>query len=172
MRLKRTAVVGAALVALVSVTGCAGAWGEDAGLPKAGDMAGLEKLVGRHALCSDLRAGSDSGAMSRESGDPAWGIEARAVCGNDSRVTLTLLSVADMEKFQQANRKAAAEGAGGRFLLGQDFALVADDRTSAEELKKSGVLLFTCEKDFAIPQGYRHEELLVDGCALTDYLPA
>ncbi|MEU8518617.1 hypothetical protein [Streptomyces sp. NBC_01216] len=170
MRLKRTAVLGAALTALVTVSGCGSAWGEDAGLPKAGDMAALERLVGQHTMCSDLRTGVD-GALSRESADPAWGIEARAVCGNDSRDTLTLLSVSDMEKFQKANKKAAAEGAGGRFLLGQDFALAADDTAVAEELKRSGVLLFTCEKDFVVPDGYRREKLLVDGCALTDYLP-
>ncbi|MFF7180638.1 hypothetical protein [Streptomyces sp. NPDC008121] len=172
MRLKRTAVLGAALTALVTVTGCSSSWGEDAGLAKAGDLAGVERIVSEHTLCSDLRAASGDGSMNEEAKDPAWGIGQRAVCGDDREDTLTLLTVTDMEKFQKANRDAAAKGGGGRFLIGQDFALVPGDERVAQKLKDSGTLLFTCEKDFKIPDGYRQEELLVDGCALTDYLPA
>ncbi|MFI8966666.1 hypothetical protein ACIGO8_31675 [Streptomyces sp. NPDC053493] len=174
MRLKRTAaVLGAALTTLVALTGCGGSsWGEDAGLPAAGDMAAIEKLVGRHTMCSDLRTGTgDNGVLSAESQDPAWAIEQRGVCGNDARDTLTLLSVSDMEKFQQANKKAAAAGHDTRFLVGQDFAVVATDPAAAKALMATDVLLFTCAKDFKVPDGYRSEKLLVDGCALTDYLP-
>ncbi|MET9434616.1 hypothetical protein [Streptomyces sp. NPDC006551] len=172
MRLKRIAVLGAALTALVTVSGCSSSWGEDAGLPKAGDLAGIERIVSKHTMCSDLRAASGDGSMNEEAKNPSWGIGQRAVCGDDRDDTLTLLTVTDMEKFQEANRKAAAQGGGGRFFVGQDFAIVPGNDRVAEKLKASGTLLFTCEKDFKIPQGYRQEELLVDGCALTDYLPA
>ncbi|MFI8516562.1 hypothetical protein ACIGEZ_01830 [Streptomyces sp. NPDC085481] len=172
MRLKRTAaVLGTALTALVTLTGCSSAWGEDAGLPAAGDMAAIEKLVGEHTMCSDLRTGSGGGAMSAEAKDPAWAISQRGVCGDDSKDTVTLLSVSDMEKFQEANKDAAARGKGVRVLLGQNFALVPGDEQTAKALLKSEMLLFTCEKDFKVPDGYRNEKLLVDGCALTDYLP-
>ncbi|MER7518122.1 hypothetical protein [Streptomyces sp. NPDC126499] len=174
MRLQRTAaVLGAALTALVAVTGCGSTWGEDVGLPSAPDMAAIEKLVAAHTMCSDLRPGtSGSGALAAEAKDPAWAVKERAVCGDDARDTLTLLSLSDMEKFQEANKAAAAKGQGGRFLIGQDFALVAADEATAKALLKSEVLLFTCEKGFKVPDGYRNEKLLVDGCALTDYLPA
>ncbi|MEV5973592.1 hypothetical protein [Streptomyces sp. NPDC051921] len=173
MRLQRTAAaLGAALTSLVVLTGCSSSWGADAGLPEAGDMAAIEKLVGSHTMCSDLRTGvGDSGAMGSEAKDPAWAIKERGVCGDDARDTVTLLSVSDMEKFQQTARRAAAGGNGTRFLLGQDFALVAHDESTAKALLKSDVLLFTCEKGFKVPDGYRNEKLLVDGCALTDYLP-
>lgn len=173
MRLKRTAaVLGAALVSLVALTGCGSSWGEDAGLPAAGDMAAIEKLVGAHTMCSDLRTGTgDSGVMGLEAKDPQWAVKERGVCGNDASDTLTLLSVSDMEKFQRANKQAAAAGHDTRFLLGQDFAVVAGDPAAAKALMDSDVLLFTCAKDFKVPDGYRDEKLLVDGCALTDYLP-
>ncbi|MFF0432609.1 hypothetical protein ACFYU9_10355 [Streptomyces sp. NPDC004327] len=172
MRLKRTgAVLGTALTALVTLTGCS-SWGEDAGLPAAGDMAAIEKLVGAHTMCSDLRTGSgDSGAMGLEAKDPAWAVKERGVCGNDAGDTLTLLSLSDMEKFQQANKKAASAGHDTRFLLGQDFAVATTDPAAAKALVKADLLLFTCEKGFKVPDGYRKEKLLVDGCALTDYLP-
>lgn len=172
MRRTRIAVLGAALTALVTVTGCSSSWGEDAGLPKADGLAGIERIVGAHTMCSDLRAAPPSGVMSVEAKDPAWGIKERAVCGDDARDTLTLLAVADMERFQEANKKAAAEGKGGSFLLGQDFAVIADDRgVSGKLLAEAEVLYFTCDKDFKVPQGHRQEKLLVEGCALTDYLP-
>lgn len=173
MRLKRTAaVLGAALASLVAVTGCAGdSWGEDAGLPAAGDLAAIEKLVSAHTMCSDLRRSSD-GPLSEQAADPAWAVKERAVCGNDSKDTVTLLSVSDMEKFQRANKAAAATGKGVQVLLGQNFALAAADEPTARALLKSDVLLFTCDKGFKVPDGYRNEKLLVDGCALTDYLPA
>ncbi|WP_128976788.1 hypothetical protein [Streptomyces roseicoloratus] len=174
MRLQRTAAaLGAALTALVALTGCSSdTWGEDAGLPAAGDMAAIEKLVGSRTMCSDLRTGTAGGTMSQESRDPAWAVRERGVCGDDARDTLTLLSVADMEKFQQAAKKAAGDGHATRFLLGQDFAVVAPDPAVAKALMASDVLLFTCERDFTVPDGYRTEKLLVDGCVLTDHLPA
>ncbi|MFC8507008.1 hypothetical protein ACFU3J_09720 [Streptomyces sp. NPDC057411] len=172
MRLKRTAaVLGTALTALVTLTGCSSAWGEDAGLPAAGDMAAIEKLVASHTMCSDLRT-DGGGAMGDEAKDPAWAISERGVCGDDDRDTVTLVAVSDMEKFQQANKAAAAKGKGVRVLLGQNFALVPGDPKTAKALMASDVLLFTCEKGFKVPDGYRNEKLLVDGCALTDYLPA
>ncbi|MFF5972524.1 hypothetical protein ACFY7C_13500 [Streptomyces sp. NPDC012769] len=173
MRLQRTAaVLGAALTALVAVTGCGSTWGEDLGLPSAPDMAAIEKLVAAHTMCSDLRSGTnDGGAMGLEAKDPAWAVKQRAMCGDDARDTVTLLSLSDMEKFQRANKDAAARGQGRRFLIGQDFALVAGDDATAKALLKSEVMLFTCEKGFKVPDGYRNEKPLVDGCALTDYLP-
>ncbi|MEU8622087.1 hypothetical protein [Streptomyces sp. NPDC048623] len=176
MRLKRTApVLGAtlaSLASLVALTGCSGdGWGEDAGLPAAGDLAALEKLVSAHTTCSDLRR-SSGGPLSEQAADPAWAVKERAVCGDDSRDTVTLLTVSDMEKFQQANKAAAAHGKGVRVLLGQNFALSTADTPTARALLKADVLLFTCDKDFKVPDGYRNEKLLVDGCALTDYLPA
>ncbi|MFJ7067117.1 hypothetical protein [Streptomyces sp. NPDC101115] len=174
MRLPRTAAaLGAALTALVALTGCSSdSWGEDAGLPAAGDMAAIEKLVGARTMCSDLRTGVAGGTMSEESRDPAWAVKERGVCGDDARDTLTLLSVSDMEKFQQSAKKAAAAGHATGFLLGQDFAVVTPDPEAAKALMASDVLFFTCEKGFKVPDGYRSEKLLVDGCALTDYLPA
>ncbi|MEV7276584.1 hypothetical protein [Streptomyces sp. NPDC093111] len=171
MRLKRTAaVLGTALIALVTLTGCSSAWGEDAGLPAADDMAAMEKLVAAHTMCSDLRT-NGGGAMREQAADPAWAISARGVCGDDDRDTVTLLSVSDMEKFQRANKAAAAQGKGVRVLVGQNFALFPGDERTAKALLDSEVLLFTCEKGFKVPDGYRNEKLLVDGCALTDYLP-
>ncbi|MET8504690.1 hypothetical protein ABZV60_08565 [Streptomyces sp. NPDC004787] len=172
MRFKRTAaVLGSALVSLAALSGCAGdSWGEEAGLPAAGDLAAVEKLVSAHTMCSDLRRSSE-GPLAEQAADPAWAVRERAVCGDDSKDTVTLLSIADMEKFQQANKTAAAHGRGVRVLLGRDFALAPADEATARALLKADVLLFTCEKDFRVPDGYRKEKLLVEGCALTDYLP-
>ncbi|XIE78231.1 hypothetical protein AB6O49_08730 [Streptomyces sp. SBR177] len=172
MRFKRTAaVLGSALVSLAALSGCAGdTWGEEAGLPAAGDLAAVEKLVSAHTMCSDLRRSSE-GPLAEQAADPAWAVRERAVCGDDSKDTVTLLSIADMKKFQQANKTAAAQGRGVRVLLGQDFALSPADEATARALLKADVLLFTCEKDFTVPDGYRKEKLLVEGCALTDYLP-
>ncbi|MFJ3902058.1 hypothetical protein [Streptomyces sp. NPDC090025] len=174
MRLNRRgpAVLGAALLSLVALTGCGGdSWGEKAGLPAAGDIAAIEKIVAAHTTCSDLRTGTAGGRLAEETRDPAWAVRERAVCGDDARDTVTLLSIADMAKFQRANKAAAARGKGVQVFLGQDFALAAADPRTAKALLEADVLLFACDKDFKVPDGYRNEELLVDGCALTDYLP-
>ncbi|MEC4018247.1 hypothetical protein [Streptomyces sp. H27-D2] len=171
MRVRKFFVFAGALAVVAGVSGCGSDGSEDNGLPIAGDMAGIEKFANKYTTCSGLEMDSESGYMSSEAEDPSWAIKERAVCDDGRSDSITLLSIDNMKKFQSANKRDAAKGEGGKFLIGQDFALIPSNEQTAMELKESGTLLFTCDSDFKVPSGYVKKNALVDGCLLTDYMP-
>ncbi|MET9320865.1 hypothetical protein ABZX75_11865 [Streptomyces sp. NPDC003038] len=173
MRLSRTLTAGAALVALVSLTGCGGGGDgatDDLGLPSAGDIASIEKLVNQYATCDNLRPRDEKedrwGTLAK---DPAWAIKERARCDDDSNQNITLLAISDMAKFQAANRKASEGGKNNEALIGKNFAIVAEGDETGQALMKAKMLILTCSGDYPIPGGYKQHKGLAEGCVLTDY---
>ncbi|MCY0961744.1 hypothetical protein [Streptomyces sp. H27-H5] len=174
MRLSRTLMAGAALIALASLTGCggdgdAGGGGStgDLGLPAAGDMASIEKFVNQHAQCNNLRPSDDegSGLLEKEAADPAWAIKERAVCDDGSHQTITLLAISDMAKFQAANNAGKKYEA----LVGKNFAVVPEGDTTVQALMNAKMLLLVCKGGYEIPSGYAQHKGSAEGCILTDY---
>ncbi|MEV1065480.1 hypothetical protein [Streptomyces sp. NPDC050263] len=196
MRIKRALAIGATLVALTAVGACgsddkaqnsggespaaglSGVLGQDAGggLPKASDMASIAYYLNKYTSCLNLQTGADYDADHEggdkawgadKAADPSWGIKERGACSDASGDLITLLSVADMKKFQ-----TAAKANNDQFAIGQDFAVVPVGSQAIQELQKSELLFLTCDPDFSAPSGFQKSPALVDGCVLSDYFPS
>ncbi|MET7605105.1 hypothetical protein ABZS96_21755 [Streptomyces avermitilis] len=194
MRFHRAVVSGAvALAALTALTGCGGhdsdgdgksggstdqGTSQQAGLPKASDMASIAYYLNKYASCLDLTTGEEYDASDEveknpawgedEAADASWGIKERAVCTDKYSDAIALLTVPDMKKFQTAAKKDGYAD----FLIGQDFAIVPVDRRTIEELKASDLRYLTCDPDTRFPSGFEKKAGLVDGCVLSDYFPS
>lgn len=143
------------------------------GLPQASDTASIASYLNRYTSCQDVATGdeydggNDGDAWGTdESEDPAWGIEERAVCTDDSGGPIALLTVPDMKKFQ-----TAAKASGDEFLVGEDFAVVPVGDEAIRGLQQSELRFLTCDAGLAVPSGFDKEPALVDGCVLTNYVP-
>ncbi|MGW2614712.1 hypothetical protein [Streptomyces sp. NPDC001500] len=147
------------------------------GLPEAPDTASVAAYLNRYTPCQDVMTGGDYDAGrdgdsaddgtawgTDEAEDPAWAIEERAVCTDESGRPIALLVVADMKKFQ-----TAAKASGDNFLLGEDFAVVPVGAEAIQGLRQSGLRFLTCDADLAVPSGFEKKAALVDGCVLTDH---
>lgn len=136
--------------------------------PSAATMADLETFVSQRTTCADLHMEDslDEDDPDAESVGKGWGIKERAVCWDEERNDVTLMSIDDMKAFQVQAKKHHDSG----YLLGQDFAVTGHSVTT-ENLKDSGLLALICDAETRIPSGYKKEKALVDGCTLTDFIP-
>ncbi|MFJ3881330.1 hypothetical protein ACIPW5_28265 [Streptomyces sp. NPDC090077] len=183
MRLPRTFTAGAAVVALASLTGCGG--GEaDAGsggksLPKAKDVASMERFVSQYATCRDVETELPQYSPMRKEfedlpKDAGAGVKEQAYCKSEGG-PIAMLTLADMKKFQQALKANEAAGK-DRFavaLVGADFAVVPTAGDTTNALKSSGLLVASCSATYnsKIPSGYTKRDGAVEGCVTTDYIP-
>ncbi|RKT05409.1 hypothetical protein BX286_3405 [Streptomyces sp. 3211.6] len=188
MRLSRTLTAGAAVVALASLTGCGGGGEAEAGsggksLPKAKDIAAMERFVSQYTTCKDLQPEAPLAKHSdtrREFAnypkEPGAGVREQAYCEAERGQPIALLGISDMKKFQQALKANAdaEKSEAAAALVGADFAVVPTDDDSTRALKSSGLLIASCDAKYnsKIPSGYLKREGAVEGCLLTDYLPA
>lgn len=143
------------------------------GLPQASDTASIASYLNQYIPCQDVATGDeydgghDGDAWGTdESEDPAWGIEERAVCTDESDRPVALLTFPDMEKFQ-----TAAKTSGDEFLVGENFAVVPVGDEAIRSLQQSDLRFLTCDADLTVPSGFEKEPALVDGCVLTNYVP-
>ncbi|MFF4328249.1 hypothetical protein ACFYZT_17230 [Streptomyces sp. NPDC001591] len=185
MRLSRTLTAGAAVVALASLTGCGGGGEAEAGsggksLPKAKDVAAMERFVSQYTTCRDVRTTPPV----KEHADSALefdyvpkgsgaGVKEQAYCKSENG-PIALVVVSDMKKFQQAMKANEAAGTekGASALVGEDFAVVPTSGATTQALKTSGLLIATCHASFIseIPSGYTKRDGGVEGCVMTDYM--
>ncbi|MFJ3841394.1 hypothetical protein ACIPY6_38615 [Streptomyces sp. NPDC090054] len=189
MRLSRTLIAGAALVAVASLTGCGGDGGGDVfggpldgkSLPKAKDIASMERFVNRYTVCKELETdatlGKHSEAAREFEGLPKGaqaGVKERAFCEADRGQPIALVAVSDMKKFLVASKASEDAGNDASALVGADFAVVPTDSDTSQALKSSGLLVASCNANFnsKIPSGYTKSENIVKGCVLTDYIPS
>ncbi|MFA7763038.1 hypothetical protein [Streptomyces sp. NRRL S-448] len=184
MRLSRTLTAGAALIALASLTGCAGDGEAAAGsggksLPKAKDVAAMERFVNQYTPCTDLETNPPEGRHGGTEFEDlpkgaGAGVKEQMYCDAD-RGHIALVAISDMKKFQQALKAndAAGKESDAVALVGVDFAVVPTEGDTARALKSSGLLVASCSAKFnsKIPSGYTKKEGKVEGCITTDYLP-
>ncbi|MEU6313467.1 hypothetical protein [Streptomyces sp. NPDC047014] len=181
MRLTKTLTAAAALIALTALTGCGdgeGALDEGIGgkkLPKAKDVAAMERFVNTYTVCKDLETEATAGEAAKDAFAkmPAGGVKERAFCEAERGEPIVLLTVSDMKKFQKGLKEKVAAGQYGGALVGADFAVVPEATVTTRALKSSGLLILSCMPDFnsKIPSGYTKREGGVEGCVMTDYFP-
>ncbi|MFI6001135.1 hypothetical protein ACIA98_12045 [Streptomyces sp. NPDC051366] len=163
------------------------------GLPRAGSIAELRKLVGNSLDC-EKHFSTDPDAVAIESIDyqPAvkgnaldWGITGRALCGQPAgaqrAVKLSWLdTVGDMKKLQtkakaaqQADLKDDGElrATASMLLVGENIAVETNNPSSRFGLYQLQFLYLNCVPGFSAPSGYRLEKSQVEGCVLTNYEP-
>ncbi|WP_143568842.1 MULTISPECIES: hypothetical protein [Streptomyces] len=181
MRLSRTLTAMTAAVALTALTGCGGEGNSGPlaalGLPKADNMAAVEKLINANGTCRELEGGpkhldKDTAKMVD---DPAFAIKESARCKDRNGKSIYLLLLSDMKKFQEANKKAQEtdEDFDSSYLIGQNIALVSKGDDTVRGLMAAKFALMSCNPQHTkdIPSGYKKDEPLVKGCVVTDYIP-
>ncbi|KPI00131.1 hypothetical protein OV450_0903 [Actinobacteria bacterium OV450] len=147
-----------------------------ANLPKAGSMAKAAQIVSTYADCDDISTDprDDDFFPGDETYDQKWGVTERGACGKGTRIFL----FKDLKTFEaqykaeldQDRKESPNKGHRGKFLLGQDFAVLPDQKPVIRNaIKPGGLLILNCHPDFKPPTGYRKDPALVRGCVLTDY---
>lgn len=184
MRLSRTLTAGAALMALASLTGCGGEAVAGSGgksLPKAKDVAAMERFVSQYTRCGNLKTDATLGKYSETTSQfedlpkgTGAGVKERAFCIAE-RGPMALVAISDMKKFQLALKanEAAGKENDAVALVGADFAVVPTDGDTTRALKASGLLTASCSAKYnsQIPSGYTKREGSAEGCVMTDYIP-
>ncbi|MFI5642145.1 hypothetical protein ACIA8H_32685 [Streptomyces goshikiensis] len=146
------------------------------GLPKAGTMAKAAQIVSTYADCGGLSTdpNDDDFFPGDEIYDQKWSVTERGACGKGTRIFM----FKDLKTFQTAykaqldedRKESPNKGHRGKFLLGQDFAVLPDQKPVIRNaIKPGGLLILNCHPDFNPPTGYRKDPALVKGCVLTDY---
>ncbi len=163
------------------------------GLPRAGSIAELRKLVGNSLDC-EKHFSTDPDAVATESIDYApvvegrgldWGVTGRALCGQPAtgqRATeLSWLDTVGDMKLLQTKAKAAQladykddgklKQTASRLLVGENIAVETNSPSSRLGLYQLQFLYLNCIPGFSAPSGYRLEKSQVEGCVLTNYEP-
>ncbi|MEU2389982.1 hypothetical protein [Streptomyces sp. NPDC007369] len=163
------------------------------GLPRAGSIAELRKLVGNSLDCGK-NFSTDPEAVAIESIDyqPVikgnaleWGVTGRALCGQPAGERRAhdlswLDTVGDMKKLQtkakaaqQADLKddGKLKATASLLLVGENIAVETNSPSSRFGLYQLQFLYLNCTPGFSAPSGYRLEKSQVEGCVLTNYEP-
>ncbi|WP_406181499.1 hypothetical protein [Streptomyces sp. NBC_01006] len=162
------------------------------GLPRAGSIAELKKLVGSSVDCTHFS--TDPATVAIESidyapvvtGDPlGWGVTGRGLCGEPAGAQRAhdlnwLDTVGDMKKMQtraKATQQADLKDDGklrrtaSLLLVGENIAVETNDPDVRFGLYQQQFLYLNCVPGFSAPAGYRLEKSQVEGCVLTNYEP-
>ncbi|WP_418960652.1 hypothetical protein [Streptomyces tritici] len=191
MHLKRTlAATAAALAALCLVTACEENDGatDAAGLPTASPGAAAATLeeaqtyVRRYASCERLSTDpKDHRLPLTEFTAPGkWSVTERGVCSDRvEHGEIVLYRFTDPKAFQQGykDRVLAKIAAGdsdyglfSRVLVGEGFAVTPTSTKTALKLSRSDLRVLTCNPTASVPDGYKREKALVEGCVLSDFV--
>lgn len=148
-------------------------------------LAGAQAHVQQYTSCENLSTDPNDSRvpLSGFIGAGDWGITERGVCTDKkARGEIVLFLTPDMKAFQQAAKdhaaKLLAEGRGdtdlaSRTVVGKTFALTALGTATAVSLvdpPNSDLRILTCNPDVFVPEGFKKEKALVEGCFLTDYV--
>ncbi|MEU8779018.1 hypothetical protein [Streptomyces sp. NPDC048606] len=159
------------------------------GLPSAGSLAELKKLVHPHSVDCTNMSTQDAAVRSIDykpviEGDPrAWGVKERAVCGDlagerrahnlnwldvvsDMRTLQTRAKAAQLADLKDDGRLMAT---GSKLMVGTNVAVETNSPSIRHGLYQLQFLYLNCEPGFNAPAGYRLEKSLVEGCVLTNF---
>ncbi|WP_405525770.1 hypothetical protein OG592_40620 [Streptomyces avidinii] len=187
MRIQRTLATTAALTCLAALSACKG--GTEAAPPAAtasagstGPLAEAQRYMRQFTSCEDLGAAPDDPRL--PSGDfpevGQWSVKELGVCSDKpEKGDIAIAAPADMKAFQEGYKKyvmdkiAAGDGAYGlesRVLVGKGFVAVPTRTRTAVALVRSDLRVLTCNPTAAVPEGYKREKALVEGCVLGDFV--
>lgn len=194
MRLQRILT---ALTALVSLSLLATACEDSpaAGLPAgadplatataaagAGSLAEAQAYVQKFASCVDMGTDPKDGRLplSEFTSVGQWSVTERGVCSDKTEHgEIVFYLPSDMKAFQQGYKDRTKErmdageggyGLAGRVIVGRNFVITPTKTRTAVALVKSDLRVLTCNPSFAVPDGYKREKALVEGCTLTDFV--
>ncbi|MGW7100758.1 hypothetical protein [Streptomyces sp. NPDC054838] len=194
MRLQRTLAATAALIALPALAACkgdpappAGRAGASASPSAAGPSAGgsvieAQQYVRQFTSCEDLSGEPDDPRLPSTGFTRVgqWSVTRRGVC-SDRPVhgELVFYVVSDMKEFQERYKQKVmdaikggdgASGLDSRVLVGKGYVVTPTQTKSALALGRSDLRILTCNPTFAVPEGYKKEKALVEGCVLSDFV--
>ncbi|AZM90798.1 MULTISPECIES: hypothetical protein [Streptomyces] len=146
-------------------------------------LAEAQAYVRKYTSCEDLSTGpADRVNLAGYAPVGAWSVTERGICSDTKEQDEIVLSmVSDMKAHQQAYKdhitKRLDEGywdAGlyDPYLVGKSFVATARKTGTGLALVKSDLRVLVCNPDFTVPEGYKKEKALVDGCVLTDFVNA
>ncbi|MFG2711442.1 hypothetical protein ACGFX2_12895 [Streptomyces goshikiensis] len=166
--------------------------GGSLGLPRAGSVAELKKLVTPAVDCSQFSTDPETVAIESidytpvVDGDPlSWGVTGRGLCGAPAGAqrahNLNWLDVVGDMKALQTKAKAAQladlkddgelRRTASRLLVGENVAVETNSPDIRSQLYQKQFLYLNCLPGFSAPAGYRLERAKVEGCVLTNYEP-
>ncbi|WP_370410292.1 hypothetical protein [Streptomyces fradiae] len=109
-----------------------------------------------------------------------WAVTERGVCSDRvEHGELIFYLTSDMKAFQEGYKKrvldkiAAGEATYGLFsrvFVGKNFAVTPTETKTALKLSRSDLRILTCNPTATVPEGYKREKALVDGCVLSDFV--
>ncbi|MGW4161650.1 hypothetical protein [Streptomyces sp. NPDC004788] len=147
-----------------------------AGLPKAGTMAGAVQLVSTFTPCDDLSTdpNDDDFFGGDENYDATWSVTERGACDHGLRIfmfkDLKTFETKYKAEMDEDRKESPNQGHRGKFLVGQDFAVLPDRKSAIRYLlSPGGPMILNCFPGFNPPSGYRKDPTPVDGCFLTNY---
>ncbi|MGE7387555.1 hypothetical protein ACQKM2_18935 [Streptomyces sp. NPDC004126] len=145
-------------------------------------LAEAQAYVQKYTSCEDLSSDPNDSRVNLNGFTPAGssGITARGVCSDEKeRGEIVISMVSDMKAHQQAEKdhitKRLDEGYWDAGLYdpvfyGKNFMAFPRKTGTALALAKSDLRVLVCNPDFTVPEGYKKEKALVDGCVLTDFV--
>ncbi|OKK17328.1 hypothetical protein AMK16_20940 [Streptomyces sp. CB00455] len=147
-----------------------------------GSLAEAQKYVQRYASCENMGTKPDDGRLPlTDLTTPGkWSVTERGVCSDRTgHGEIVFYTAADMKEFQAGYKQhvmdeiAAGRGAYGlnsRVFVGEHYAVTPTETKTALALAQSDLRILTCNPTFAVPEGYKREKALVDGCVLSDFV--
>ncbi|MFD0369634.1 hypothetical protein [Streptomyces sp. NPDC127114] len=109
-----------------------------------------------------------------------WSVTERGVCSDRvERGEIVFYMASDMKAFQEGYKQRvmakiaagdATYGLFSRVFVGKNFAVTPTETKTALKLSRSELRILTCNPTATVPEGYKREKALVDGCVLSDFV--
>ncbi|MFF9197530.1 hypothetical protein ACF09L_20215 [Streptomyces sp. NPDC014779] len=193
MHVKRILSTLLSLAALTALTAC-----EDSGTDRTTEVTSPTSAAGKGADATTLEQArayvqryASCERMGTEPNDPRlpltdlttvgkWGVTERGVCSDRvENGELIFYVTSDMKAFQEGYKKrvmdkiAAGEATYGLFsrvFVGRNFAVTPTETKTALKLSRSELRVLICNPTASVPEGYKREKALVEGCVLSDFV--
>ncbi|MCX5194755.1 hypothetical protein OOK31_12745 [Streptomyces sp. NBC_00249] len=145
-------------------------------------LAEAQAYVQKYTSCENLSTDPNDSRVNLAGYIPVgtWSVTERGICSDkNEHGEIVFDMVSDMKAHQQAYKDRIAQrlaegywdaGLYDQIVVGKSFALTATKTGTTLALVKSDLRVLVCNPDFAVPEGYKKEKALVDGCVLTDFV--
>lgn len=191
MHLKRIIAATAALASFSLIAACEDADADRAAAvtsPTADSGAGTDTLeqaqvyVQRYASCEQMSTDPKDSRLplTEFTAVGKWSVTERGVCSDRVKNgEIIFYMYSDMRAFQEGyKQRVLAKIASGdrnyglfsRVLVGKNFAVTPTETKTALKLSRSDLRVLTCNPTASVPEGYKREKGLVEGCVLTDFV--